>query len=676
MSTFTNDPKFTAYALGEMNETEANVFRTELLESGIDEQTLQREVDEINDFKERLSDEFAKDDQLRLPFEARDKLGSKNTVPWFKRFFVGSLSTGILSLVLIFGLFKTKDFATRELKDLTKGVFGKAESWNDSIDGAPSSSETAELEKVTAAPVLAESKVRARRKGGNNLNFAPSIGSRGAKKKLIGFDGAKVSSRDWEATAYGKPEVINREDYDHIESSGYISVRSEPLSTFSIDVDTASYANIRRFIDGGSLPPKHSIRVEELVNYFPYNYNVDYNDHPIGVKVDQMTSPFNKGRKVVRIAMKASMPKRSVGKNLVFLLDVSGSMNAANKLPLLKESLKIVMRELKPTDTISLVVYAGAAGVVLEPTPVKNRLKIRQALNKLSAGGSTNGGAGIEAAYKLAKSAFIEGGVNRVILATDGDFNVGTSNRGGLVDLVKEKAKQNIFLTVLGFGMGNYQDAMLEEISNKGNGNYAYIDNLSEANKVFKYDLEKNMTTVAKDVKLQVEFNPKFVQAYRLIGYENRALAAKDFNDDKKDAGEMGAGHTVTALYELIGHDEKIPLVQVDSLKYAAKTNKVVGNSHEILNVKVRYKKPTESVSNKFEVPLKNVEIKASKVDQEMIFATSVAAWGLKLRGDEMAKNISYKEIRSMANKSRGKDVLGLRSEFLDLVDFTIGLTK
>jgi Ca-activated chloride channel family protein len=322
------------------------------------------------------------------------------------------------------------------------------------------------------------------------------------------------------------------------------------------------------------------------------------------------------------------------------------------------------------------VVYAGAAGVVLEPTPAKDRVKILSALNRLNAGGSTNGGAGIEAAYKLAKVAFKEGGVNRVILATDGDFNIGTSHRGGLVDMVKEKAKENIFLTVLGFGMGNYQDGMLEELSNKGNGNYAYIDNLSEANKVFKHDLEKNMTTVAKDVKIQVEFNPQYVQAYRLIGYENRTLAAKDFNDDKKDAGEIGAGHTVTALYEVVGVDEKMPLAKVDDLKYGKKVVVKDNDSNEILNVKVRYKKPEGTFSTKFEVPLKNAPQSELKGDRELLFATSVAAFGMKLREDEMTKNVSFKDIREWAKNSKGKDELNLRGEFIDLIDFATSLKK
>lgn len=657
MTNFTNDPKFTAYALGELNEAEAVLFREELLRNGINEEALQREVDELNDFKRQLNDEFAKDDELRLPYSKREEVLKASSKSWMSQIFSPGLLTGMMTLVLVVGVFKFNETSVEKLERVSDGASGRADTRVDSID-----SEEVEQKAVAAAPRAGVSRgsINPRSKGGAKTF---------SKKKIMSHESAL-------SYLGAAPVEMNRESYDHIESSTYVRVSAEPLSTFSIDVDTASYANVRRFIDGGSLPPKHAVRVEELVNYFPYQYDMELSDHPIAVKVDQMKSPFHQGRRLVRVAMKASTPKVSVGKNLVFLLDVSGSMNSTNKLPLLKESLKIVMRELKPTDTISLVVYAGAAGVVLGPTPVKERLKIRQALNNLNAGGSTNGGAGIEAAYKLAKEAFIEGGINRVILATDGDFNLGTSHRGGLVDLVKEKAKENIFLTVLGFGMGNYQDAMLEELSNKGNGNYSYIDNLSEANKVFKHDLEKNMTTVAKDVKLQVEFNPKFVQAYRLIGYENRKLAAKDFNDDKKDAGEIGAGHTVTALYEIIGHDEKIPLPKVDGLKYAAKSKVEVSDSDELLNVKVRYKKPIGKFSTKFEVPLKNEKLSKLKSDREMLFATSVAAWGLKLRGDEMAKNLSYKEIRKMANDSRGKDELNLRSEFLDLIDFTIGLSR
>ena len=664
MNTFTNEPKFTAFALNELSAEEAAQFRKELLSKGVEEKEINDEVKHLQTMQATLNEEFAKDDSVRLAFDKREEiLRSSEKKSLFSMFRIPGF---IFALSICVIVFKFKDVGNQRLEGLTSSVFTKSDTWVQELDGGNQS--TTVLEE--AEPVAEIAQYHAY-KGGKQVEM--KIGrARMVKKKILAPTASNFMISDMPAPDF------NREGYDHIEANDYILVSAQPLSTFSIDVDTASYSNVRRFIDSGRMPPKSSIRLEELINYFPYDYKMDHNDHPVAVKVDQSESPFHKGRRLVRIAMKASTPQKSVGKNLVFLLDVSGSMNSANKLPLLKESLKIVMRELKPTDTISLVVYAGAAGVVLPPTPVKERLKIRQALNNLSAGGSTNGGAGITAAYDLAKEAFIEGGVNRVILATDGDFNVGTSSRGGLVDLVKEKAKDNIFLTVLGFGMGNYQDAMLEEISNKGNGNFAYIDNLSEANKVFKYDLEKNMTTVAKDVKLQVEFNPKFVQAYRLIGYENRVMAAKDFNDDKKDAGEVGAGHTVTALYEVIGHDEKMPLPKVDKLKYAAKPKKemVANNSKELLNVKVRYKKPTSSFSTKFEVPLVNKKLTELKPDSEMVFASSVAAWGLKLRGDEMAKNISYREIRDMAKRAKGRDPLGFRSEFVELIDFTIGLSK
>ncbi len=646
MATFTNDPQFTAYALGELEETQKEEFRARLLKEGISEEEIQQEVDHILDFKNRLGEEFSKDDSLRLAPEKREEvlkpIQSKSIWDWFSIKKLAPLFVFVIALPVIF--FQFRERAVDRLTKINDGVFEGADSW------------VGQLNERSEAP---KRKV---------LGKAESRG-RLAKK-------SKVSASPEIAAGSAQSLAFNREGYDHVESNSYVSVQAEPLSTFSIDVDTASYANVRRFLENGSLPPKHSIRVEELINYFPYDLKMDHSDHPISVKVDQAESPFHQGRRLVRVAMKAQMPKLKAQKNLVFLLDVSGSMNATNKLPLLKESLKILLRELEPTDTISLVVYAGAAGVVLEPTPAKDRVKILSALNRLNAGGSTNGGAGIEAAYKLAKEAFKEGGVNRVILATDGDFNIGTSHRGGLVDMVKEKAKENIFLTVLGFGMGNYQDGMLEELSNKGNGNYAYIDNLSEANKVFKHDLEKNMTTVAKDVKIQVEFNPQYVQAYRLIGYENRTLAAKDFNDDKKDAGEIGAGHTVTALYEVVGVDEKMPLAKVDDLKYGKKVVVKDNDSNEILNVKVRYKKPEGTFSTKFEVPLKNAPQSELKGDRELLFATSVAAFGMKLRGDEMTKNVSFKDIREWAKNSKGKDELNLRGEFIDLIDFATSLKK
>ncbi|MEC7277766.1 MAG: VWA domain-containing protein [Bdellovibrionota bacterium] len=666
MATFTNDPQFTAYALGELEETQKEEFRARLLKEGISEEEIQQEVDHILDFKNRLGEEFSKDDSLRLAPEKREEvlkpIQSKSIWDWFSIKKLAPLFVFVIALPVIF--FQFRERAVDRLTKINDGVFEGADSWVGQLN---------ERSEAPKRKVLAKAESRGSLAKKSKVSASPEIAA-GSAQSLAFKGGTHFSIAD--SQVVNDREAFNREGYDHVESNSYVSVQAEPLSTFSIDVDTASYANVRRFLENGSLPPKHSIRVEELINYFPYDLKMDHSDHPISVKVDQAESPFHQGRRLVRVAMKAQMPKLKAQKNLVFLLDVSGSMNATNKLPLLKESLKILLRELEPTDTISLVVYAGAAGVVLEPTPAKDRVKILSALNRLNAGGSTNGGAGIEAAYKLAKEAFKEGGVNRVILATDGDFNIGTSHRGGLVDMVKEKAKENIFLTVLGFGMGNYQDGMLEELSNKGNGNYAYIDNLSEANKVFKHDLEKNMTTVAKDVKIQVEFNPQYVQAYRLIGYENRTLAAKDFNDDKKDAGEIGAGHTVTALYEVVGVDEKMPLAKIDDLKYGKKVVVKDNDSNEILNVKVRYKKPEGTFSTKFEVPLKNAPQSELKGDRELLFATSVAAFGMKLRGDEMTKNVSFKDIREWAKNSKGKDELNLRGEFIDLIDFATSLKK
>lgn len=664
MEPMTNDPKFTAYALGEMSPEEAREFHAHLIEKGISRDDIQREVEELKDIQLRLGEEFSKDEVLRLSPEKREKAMKpiEKKKSFLGGWFGSSKQFGVFLILIILpaSLMVFKERIVHKLESQTDKVFDGADNWTSDLSGS--------------APVATRTESDFSFKGATSNSTRPAKLAKTVSKRRA--DTLNKISAPSAAYAPSEKEEFNREGYDHIEASEYISVQTQPLSTFSIDVDTASYANVRRFLENGRLPEKHAVRVEELINYFPYEYEMDHSDHPIAVKVDQAESPFHAGRRLVRVAMKAAMPKVQAHKNLVFLLDVSGSMNAVNKLPLLKESIKILLRELKPSDTISLVVYAGAAGVVLEPTPASERVKILNALNKLNAGGSTNGGAGVEAAYNLAKSALKEGGVNRVILATDGDFNVGTSNRGGLVDMVKEKAQENIFLTVLGFGMGNYQDGMLEEISNKGNGNYAYIDNLSEANKVFKHDLEKNMTTVAKDVKIQVEFNPKYVQAYRLIGYENRTLAAQDFNDDKKDAGEIGAGHTVTALYEVVGHDEKMPLPKVDELKYGKPKVVAENDSKEILNVKVRYKEPTKMFSTKFEVPLKQAKLSELKGDRELLFATSVAAFGLKLRGDEMTKNVSYKDIESWASRSKGKDELNLRSEFIDLVKFADSLSK
>jgi Ca-activated chloride channel family protein len=470
----------------------------------------------------------------------------------------------------------------------------------------------------------------------------------------------------------GNGQEFNTEAYDHIQENKFYYSKDEPLSTFSIDVDTASYANVRRFLaQQGELPPKDAVRIEELLNYFRYEYAPPTGEHPFAVHIESATAPWNKTRRLVRIGVKATEidPGKRGPANLVFLLDVSGSMNQPNKLPLLKRGMKMLVEQLDNRDRVAIVVYAGASGVVLPSTRATDRTRILEALERLRAGGSTNGGAGIQLAYDIAGRHFVRGGVNRVILATDGDFNVGTTSRGDLVRLIEEKRASDVFLSVLGFGTGNYKDAALEELARNGNGTYAYVDSLLEARKVLVEEMGGTLVTVAKDVKIQVEFNPAKVQAYRLIGYENRMLDARDFNDDRKDAGEIGAGHTVTALYEVVPPGTPIDLPGVDPLKYRSNTSGVASGSNELLTVKLRYKQPTGKKSTKFTIPFEDTDRTLATASDDLRFAAAVAGFGMLLRESEHAGNLTYADVSSLARSGMGPDVGAYRAEFLRLVE-------
>jgi len=466
--------------------------------------------------------------------------------------------------------------------------------------------------------------------------------------------------------------IHNTEEYDKINENEFKVVNTNPLSTFSIDVDTASYSNLRRYIKYNQVPPKDSVRIEEMINYFSYDYPQPEGKHPFSITTEMSTCPWNTKHRLVHIGLQGKDVDYDSLKpcNLVFLVDSSGSMSSSNKLPLLKKSLKILLKELSHRDRIAIVAYAGSAGLVLPSTPATQKDKILDALDSLNAGGSTAGGAGIKLAYKVAKKNLIRGGNNRVILATDGDFNVGTSSTGHLVRLIEEKRKNDIYLTIIGFGMGNYKDGRMEQISNAGNGNYFYIDGIREARKIFKTDMRATLFTIAKDVKIQIEFNPAKVKAYRLVGYENRIMAAEDFNNDKKDAGELGAGHTVTALYEVIpaGSNEKLP--GVDPLKYQ-KNNVTPGaqSSDEIMTVKFRYKPPKQSKSLLITHALKDQSIRLNKTSDNFRFSAAVAGFGMLLRDSKFKNNLNSNRVVSLAKGSLGKDTNGYRGEFLRMVE-------
>jgi Ca-activated chloride channel family protein len=467
------------------------------------------------------------------------------------------------------------------------------------------------------------------------------------------------------------------EGYASVSESRPLSPREQPLSTFSIDVDTASYANVRRFLAGGRRPPRDAVRIEELVNYFRYDYPQPEGDAPFSVTVDAAECPWKAGHRLVRIGLQGRQIDRGArpAGNLVFLVDVSGSMNAPNKLPLVKQALAMLVEELTENDRVSIVTYAGNAGLVLPPTTGDQKQEILAAIESLMPGGSTHGSAGIALAYEQSQEHFVAGGSNRVILATDGDLNVGVTSTAALIDLIKEKAAGGTFLTVLGFGEGNLQDDKMEALADNGNGVYAYIDGVREARKVLVEQLTGSTVTIAKDVKIQVEFNPAQVASYRLLGYENRALAARDFRDDKKDAGEIGAGHSVTALYEvvLVG-DESASNGGAEPLKYQPQPEPqqpvaVDPNaSKELLTVKLRWKRPDGDTSTLAEVPLADRGAAFDKAPADLRFAAAVAAFGMILRGSDQMGEATLPLVAKIAGGALGRDESGYRSEFLDLV--------
>lgn len=469
------------------------------------------------------------------------------------------------------------------------------------------------------------------------------------------------------------PVTPTQEGYDGFVENAFESPKTAPLSTFSIDVDNASYTNIRRFLNNGQQVPKDAVRVEEMVNFFKYNYPQPKNEHPFSINTEVSDSPWNSNNKILKIGLQGkNIPTNDLpASNLVFLIDVSGSMGEVNKLPLLKQSMKILVNELRPKDKVAIVVYAGAAGMVLSPTSGDEKKTIIDALDKLQSGGSTAGGAGIELAYKIATENFIKSGNNRVILATDGDFNVGSASNADMEKLIEEKRKTGVFLTCLGYGMGNYKDSKMEILADKGNGNYAYIDNIQEANRFLGKEFKGSMFAIAKDVKIQIEFNPKQVQAYRLIGYENRKLRPEDFKNDAIDAGELGSNHTVTALYEIIPAGVKSDYlnVQPDDLKYTQTETNSGNYSNELATIKFRYKKPDGEKSIEMVQVIENKSVSLDKSSDDMKFSSAVAWFGLKLRDSKLITSKSSDEIVKLAKQGNSNDGEGYKAEFIRLVE-------
>jgi Ca-activated chloride channel homolog len=479
---------------------------------------------------------------------------------------------------------------------------------------------------------------------------------------------APASAPEAKAFAPVYRQLTNTERYQHQDDNPVRLAAEQPVSTFSIDVDTGAYANVRRFLNGGQLPPQDAVRVEELINYFDYQYTPpSQRDTPFRVSTEVSPAPWNAQALLLRVGIKGfevAAAERPPA-NLVFLIDVSGSMQTPDKLPLLKNAFRLLTDQLTARDRVSMVVYAGSTGVVLEPTAGDQKYKIREAIDRLEAGGSTNGAAGIERAYELARSQFAKNGINRVVLATDGDFNVGVVNFEALVDMAERQRSSGVALTTLGFGTGNYNDQLLERLADAGNGNYAYVDTLSEARKVLVSELSATLFTIAKDVKIQVEFNPAEVLEYRLIGYENRMLAREDFNNDKVDAGEIGAGHRVTALYEIVPIGKQ---GRVDPLRYGASAAASKGTG-ELANVRLRYKQPDADTSKLLEYPiLKSSIVAPDKASRDFAFAASVAAFGQLLRGGKYVGDFGYADVAGLAKGALGDDDEGYRREFVSLV--------
>lgn len=472
-----------------------------------------------------------------------------------------------------------------------------------------------------------------------------------------------------------EPQKMNTEEYSKIVENEFINPKDEALSTFSIDVDRASYSNVRRFINQGKMPPKDAVRIEEMINYFPYDYEAPKDNKPFKVEHNLTDCPWNVKNQILHIGIQGlEIDKEELpATNLVFLIDVSGSMATWNKLDLVKSSLNLLVDNMREKDKIALVVYAGSAGLVLPSTSGKDKLIIKEAIGKLTSGGSTAGGAGINLAYNVAKENFINGGNNRVILATDGDFNVGVSDEGSLVRMIEEKREDDIFLSILGYGMGNYKDSKMQKLADTGNGNHAYIDNIDEAKKTLIDEFGGTLFTIAKDVKIQIEFNPEFVKSYKLIGYENRLLDKQDFNDDKKDAGELGAGHTVTAFYEIepqttFGKET----TSVDKLKYQETTSS--NNTNDLATIKLRYKKPTGKKSQLIEeiiTPTLNDEI-----SDDVQFALCVAEFAMLLRQLDTVKGREYDQLLVRSNTFIKTDKWGYKSDFISLLENVIAINQ
>lgn len=730
-----NDPQLTAYALGELDGQEAEHMK-QLIEK---DPAAKKYVEDIQATARELESEFSAEPTPRLSVAEREHvLAVSAKRPWWRSGLgvrAGGFAAAGLALVAVL-LIQTRNSSTefsdpveaelqaqatstgregsqpRDHVDTAKavGVVG-ASSPTKGRAGAPSAKVSSPTAVAKNEVVVEADEMRPYRFGGGGEAKSPiaagdaSAPSASAVVAMSGkADGAAMADVEAESFApapsaprfqvsarkkladklipgggFAAQEIApapETEAYKYFDDSAFKAVKDDARSTFSIDVDTASYANMRRFLVAGQLPPKDAVRTEELINYFRYEYAAPTGNRPFSVSTEVTKAPWNSKHHLVRIGLKGktlSAAKRPPS-NLVFLLDVSGSMNDANKLPLVQKSMKLLVENLTARDRISIVVYAGATGIVLPSTAASEKSRIMSAIDELQAGGGTDGASGIELAYREAQKNFLKEGINRVILATDGDFNIGRTSEGELTRLIQDKAKSGVFLSVLGFGMGNYKDSTMQALANKGNGNHAYIDSLREARKVLVEEAGGTLNTIAKDVKIQVEFNPRYVAEYRLIGYEKRMLNHEDFNDDQKDAGEIGEGHTVTAIYEVIpaGEAKAGSAGRVDPLKYqkSAETPQVADASgaglNEMMNVKLRYKKPDGDRSELIEQAVSPVASDFGAASADMKFAAAVAGFAMILRDSPYKSDLTLAKVEELAAKNAAGD--DYRSEFVELI--------
>jgi Ca-activated chloride channel homolog len=718
-----DDPNLTAFALGELSGAEQTAMEQAVASSP----EAQEFVAETQQLSRLLKSEYAAD-QRPLPERSPNIIRMEEQRRLWSSTQWGSLAAAlaIFAVLAAFaistirkegGIFAMKPSGLRqERANLpaadTSMIVEAVPDENEDFGGTPRTTPAPQRNYLAMelppppppAEMLESSReVKPSAKPGDGLTLWNSrAGKKPAQTPALVYGSAPMAAVGYEHRSLGETKSEpseselagrNRQDfdtatYDHVSENPFLPAASNPLSTFSIDVDTASYANVRRFINSGSLPPKDAVRVEEMINYFSYDYHEPEGDKPFSIDLDATACPWDSSHRLLRIGLKGRdvANENRPASNLVFLLDVSGSMNPAERLPLVKQAMRLLVEKLTEKDRVAIVIYAGGSGLALPSTTGDRKETILRALEELKAGGSTNGAEGIELAYKVAADNFIKGGVNRVILATDGDFNIGVTNQGDLIRLIEEKAKSKVFLSVLGVGTDNLKDSTMQKLADKGNGNYAYLDTIDEARKVLVQQVNGTLMTIAKDVKIQVEFNPGRVASYRLIGYEKRMLRKEDFNNDKVDAGEIGAGHTVTALYEIVpagsgATDPSASIPPVDPLKYQAPNPAAVATtqsaaSEEMVTVKLRYKKPDGDRSELTERSFVDNGSKFENATRDLKFAAAVAEFGMILRDSQYKGNGTIGAVIEWAREGKGRDAAGYRAGFLELARKTQALKQ